>query len=107
MIRNTTRFLVGAMAAAALLVAGCKDRDRDYDERGVGGSGRDTQELELKGDGVNGQVPSPGVDGKVIGDDQPEMRNDQIGDRPGVINDGEGPVEENVNEEEMKRDVNQ
>lgn len=100
-MRKLTTMIVGTVAAVGLLV-GCQDRTEQ--PAGTGGAGYEQKDDARLGDGKIGEKEGVVDDGEgpLEGDGKAD---DKIGDRPGVINDGEGPIEENVQEEEMKDDV--
>lgn len=78
--------LVGALAAVSMFGVACFERDA---ERGTGGSGN--IEEPRAGDRNIGSEPGVVNDGEGPIE---ERRDGTIGDREGVINDGEGPIEE-------------
>jgi hypothetical protein len=92
------KVLYTAVAAAALATAGCKDR---YDnDRGVGGAGKvDRYDNDKVDIGKNPGVINDG-EGPLENNRGPlEEKDVDIGRNPGVINDNEGPMEQNRNTE--------
>lgn len=81
--------LIGALSAASVLALGC--RQNNYDDRGVGGSGN-VEEPRL-GEGDLGRGEGTVDDGEPRFEVEGEAGG-QIGDRPGVDQDGQRRIEE-------------
>lgn len=97
------RFAVGAVAAAGLALAGCQDRSTELEE-GQGGAGFEQNE-QLNQDNSRLGDGKIGENNGVIDDGEGPLEennvggsggaDDKMGQEPGVWNDGEGPIEEN------------
>jgi hypothetical protein len=96
---NVKTLIVGAISTLGLAGLGCRDYDKPSrtpsveEQRGTGGSGDLDHDGRRVGDGKIGNENGVIDDGEGPLEDDGKA-DDKIGDRPGVVNDGEGPIEE-------------
>lgn len=103
-MRKTMRVVLGAVAAFGLATAvGCQE---NREAEGLGGAGMEEQQQENNTFGTEQNEPNlgdsqmgdePGVFNDGEGPIEGNNAEPNIGENEGVINDGEGPIEDNTN----------